>query len=88
MHKQTFTVTVNKRKKIPLVEGRGYSTVADGQERWSVEVSVDMEALAKVLGPKAVSAAGKKSVEASGLVVVKAIRCEQVITEEQRAARE
>ena len=43
-------------------------------EEWEVEVCCDMERIAKVLGRRAVGSKGRKSKEASGMVVAKAIR--------------
>lgn len=41
------------RKRVPLERGEGFSTAPDGYEECDVEVIVDLAALARHLGPRA-----------------------------------
>lgn len=75
---QSFTIEVMHRKKVVErhkdPDGTEYASVSwvdDHVEKHIVDVTVDMEGLARSLGPAAVKSKGGKSVEAGGLVVVR-----------------
>jgi hypothetical protein len=53
---------------------KGYRTVEVEPTMETVEVEVDMEALARTLGPRAANSKGKIALEAGGLVKVRHIR--------------
>ena len=79
--KQRFVITVHHSRAEPIDETlangthvRGHRSVPLPDTQETVEVEVDFERLARVLGPQAVHSKGGKSQEASGMVVVRHVR--------------
>lgn len=66
------------RKRVPLENGNGFTTVLDGHEFVDVEVVVDMEAIARRLGSRAAASKRDRSTALNGAVVVNVLRRQRV----------
>lgn len=79
MTKAVFTgVRRDLRRRAPLENGVGYTTIPDGHEIADVEIIVDLPALVKRLGPQAMANKSGTSKYLSGLVIVKVLKRETV----------
>lgn len=71
--RKRYPLRVVNHRRVPVTPpGQGYMSIRDGALIGEVEVEVDFGGLAAVLGELAIRAKGKKSIEAGGLVVVRA----------------
>lgn len=72
---QRFTgIRRQLRKRVPVSEsGTGFTTVPDGYEEAVVDVDVDMAAIAKLLGSKAMGSKRGVSKYMNGLVTVRVV---------------
>lgn len=61
------------RKRVPLTSGSGFSTVPNGEVVADVELTIDLQRLALLLGRRAMKTLGKTSTLAGGLIKVKVI---------------
>lgn len=66
-------------KKVETDGGRGMKTVPDGHELADVEISVDVDALARRLGVKAMRNKTGRATISWGLVKVKVVRRQRVL---------
>jgi hypothetical protein len=77
MAKARFEIEVRHFRREAIAgdpDAKSYRTVEIEPTTETVEVEVDMEALAKTLGPRAANSRGKIALEAGGLVKVRLIR--------------
>lgn len=72
--RRRFPVSVKIHVRKDLTVGTGFTTEYSHTEQHEVEVEVDLAALARMLGGKAVRSRGAKSTEASGAVVVRRVK--------------
>jgi hypothetical protein len=66
------TVTRDRGKKVQTDDGKEWTTVPDGTETADINLTIDMAALLKYLGTRAMASRGKKSVEARGMIQARA----------------
>jgi hypothetical protein len=59
-------------KRVPTADGRGYTSVKDGYRTGSIRIEIDVEAIARFLGRKALLNRTRRSKGLSGMVKVQA----------------
>lgn len=72
--KATYNLSGLRRqlgKRVETEDGRGFTTVPDGHEVCSVQLTADLDALTRRLADKAMRNKGGKATIAWGLVVVR-----------------
>lgn len=73
-HKATVRVQARKRVPFPGASGAtGFTTVPDGENVGSILVTVDLQRLAALLGPKAMRSKRRVSKIQGGIITVKAV---------------
>lgn len=73
--KQRFTIQVERFEKIPVAPpARGFTSRSLGFFEETVELEIDVERIARILGRKAVGNKSGKAVDLNGDVVVRHIR--------------
>lgn len=85
MSKQSFTLKALRRdigKRVDTFDGagvkNGWTTKPDGYELGDIELVIDVDQLARVLGAKAMKNTGGRSSIAWGLVVAKVTKRQRV----------
>lgn len=75
-----FTGTCIRRigKKVATADGRGWTTIPDGSETADITIEIDVAALLKWLGPKAMHNKARKTKLAGGDIVVRAANIRRV----------
>lgn len=76
----TFTATCTRAigKKVATADGRGWTTVPDGTEHADITIEIDVAALVKWLGPKAMQNKARKTRLAGGDIIVRATNIRRV----------
>lgn len=74
----TYGPITRKLSRGVNMEGGGWRSVPDGQERAEVLLSVDLEAIAYELGQKAMRNKSGKAKAFNGLIVVKALKRQRI----------
>jgi len=70
--KQRYVIPVGEYEKRPVSNGLGYMNVKVGEQDWEIEVQIDMDAIVRLLGTRAVRSKGGRA--KNGHVTVKRIR--------------
>lgn len=66
------TAQRSRHKKVPTDDGRGFKVIADGIEMGDITLEIDVAAISRRLGEKALASRGKRSRALGGLIVVRA----------------
>lgn len=72
VHCFTGSAVVERGKRIPTADGRGWTTISDGKEIGTIGVEIDVGEIIRQLGEKAMRNKSRRARGLGGLITVKA----------------